>query len=48
MVKANQHEGSSFEEFLHETGDYEEATARALKRVLAEQLQECMAAKIKS
>lgn len=33
------------DDFLRETGDYEEVTARALKRVLAEQLTDSMAAK---
>lgn len=45
MAKPNQHEGSSFDDFLKKTGDYEEVTARALKRVLTEQLEESMAAK---
>jgi antitoxin HicB len=45
MAKSNKHEGSSFDDFLKETGDYEEATARALKRVLSEQLEESMAAR---
>ncbi len=45
MTKPSQHEGSSFADFLKETGDYEEVTARALKRVLTEQLEESMAAK---
>jgi len=45
MAKLNKHEGSSFDDFLRATGDYEEVTARALKRVLAEQLMDSMAAK---
>lgn len=42
MAKSNKHEGSLFGDFLRETGDYEEATARALKRVLSEQREESM------
>jgi len=44
MAKPKQYEGSSLEGLLKEMGDYEEITARALKRVLAEQLTDCMAA----
>ncbi len=42
MVK-REHVGSSFDDFLHEEGLYEEVAARALKRVLALQLNEAMA-----
>jgi predicted XRE-type DNA-binding protein len=45
MRDINKHEGSSFNDFLKETGDYEIVTARAMKRVLAEQLEEEMAAR---
>ena len=34
--------GSSFDDFLKEAGIYEEVTARAIKRVLARQLDELM------
>ena len=34
--------GSSFDDFLKEVGIYEEVTARAIKRVLARQLDELM------
>ncbi|MGI4815061.1 MAG: Fis family transcriptional regulator [Janthinobacterium lividum] len=44
MARVNKHEGSSFDDFLRKTGDFEEVTARALKRVLAEQLENRMAA----
>ena len=37
--------GSSFEDFLKEEGVYEETTARAVKRVLAWQLEQAMAKK---
>lgn len=40
----NPHVGSSFEDFLKEEGIYEEATARAVKRVLAWQIEEAMKA----
>lgn len=45
MVKAtkvNPHTGSSFDDFLKEDGIYEEVQARALKRALAEQLDDAM------
>src|SRR5215813_8312280 len=35
--------GSSFDEFLREEGIYEEVTARAIKRVIARQLDALMA-----
>lgn len=34
--------GSSFDDFLHETGIYEEVTARAIKRVIARQIDALM------
>ena len=37
--------GSSFDEFLKEEGIYEEVTARAIKRVIARQLDELMRSK---
>ena len=40
----NQHIGSSFEDFLKEDGFHDEATAHALKRVLAWQIEQAMAA----
>jgi len=46
MRKANKKRtggiGSSFDDFLKEDGIYEDATARAIKRVLARQLAELM------
>lgn len=36
------HAGSSFDDFLHEDGSYEEANAVATKRVIAWQLAEAM------
>jgi hypothetical protein len=41
-TKANPHTGSSFDDFLREDGIYEEVQARALKRALAEQLDDAM------
>lgn len=43
MRKPNPHTGSSFDDFLREEGIYDEVTAKALKRALAEQLRESMA-----
>jgi hypothetical protein len=40
--KTNPHTGSSFDDFLKEDGIYEEVQARALKRALAEQLDDAM------
>ena len=40
--KANQHIGSNFEDFLSDDGRLEEATALAVKRVLAWELQKAM------
>jgi antitoxin HicB len=45
MAKSNPHIGSNFDDFLAEEGLLEEATARAIKRVIAWQLQEAMKAK---
>ena len=42
--KPNPHTGSGFDEFLVEEGIFEEVQAKALKRALAEQLEEAMAA----
>lgn len=42
MAKSNPRSGSSFDDFLKEQGFYEEVTAKALKRALAEQLRESM------
>ena len=39
---ANPHTGSNFDDFLKEDGIFEEVQARALKRALAEQLDEAM------
>ncbi len=44
MAKHNRHLGSRFEDFLKDEGLYDEIHARTLKRVLAEQLEESMAA----
>ena len=44
MARRNPHAGSSFDEFLKDEGIYEEVHAKALKRVLAEQIEEGMAA----
>ena len=40
--KRNPHHGSSFDSFLEEEGLLEEATAKALKRVMAWQLEQAM------
>ena len=40
--KVNPHAGSSFDDFLKKDGIYEEVQARALKRALAEQLDDAM------
>jgi antitoxin HicB len=42
MAKPNRHIGTSLDEFLAEDGTLEEVSARALKRVLAWQLQQGM------
>ena len=41
-TKVNPHAGSSFDDYRKEDGIYEEVQARALKRALAEQLDEAM------
>lgn len=43
-TKPNPHTGSSFDEYLVEEGIFEEVQAKALKRALAEQLEEAMVA----
>jgi DNA-binding Xre family transcriptional regulator len=42
MRKKKGRVGSSFDDFLKEEGIYEEVTARAIKRVIARQLDELM------
>ncbi len=42
MKKKNIHLGSDFDDFLKEEGIFEEVEARALKRVLAMQVQDIM------
>lgn len=44
MAKRNPHTGSSFDDFLKDEGIFEEVQAKALKRALAEQLEEGMQA----
>lgn len=44
MAKRNVHTGSSFDDFLKDEGVFEGVQARALKRALAEQLEESMEA----
>lgn len=41
-AKRNPHHGSSFDSFLEEEGYLEEATAKAIKRVMSWQLQQAM------
>jgi antitoxin HicB len=41
-MKKKSHIGSSFDKFLQEEGIYEEVTARAIKRVIARQLDTLM------
>jgi len=41
-MSANQHFGSSIEDFLKEEGIYDEATFHAIKRVLSWQIEEAM------
>lgn len=43
MPKCNPHEGSRFDDFLREDGIFDEVEAKALKRALAEQLQDGVA-----
>jgi len=40
MAKRSPHTGSDFDDFLKDEGVYEEIQAKALKRVLAEQLED--------
>ena len=42
MSKVNKHTGANFEDYLIEEGVFDEVQARALKRVLAEQLSDAM------
>lgn len=42
MAKSNPRTGSSFDDFLKQEGVFEEIQAKALKRALAEQLEEGM------
>lgn len=42
MAKSNPHSGTGIEDFLKEEGIFEEVQAKALKRALAEQLEEGM------
>lgn len=42
MAKGNVHTGSSFDDFLKEEGIFDEVRAKALKRALAEQLEDSM------
>ena len=44
MAKRNPRAGSKFDDFLKEQGIFEEVQAKALKRALAEQLEESMQA----
>jgi antitoxin HicB len=44
MVKRNPHAGSNFDDFLKDEGMFEEVQAKALKRALAEQIEESMQA----
>jgi predicted XRE-type DNA-binding protein len=41
-MRKNEHEGSSFDDFLRDEGIFEECTAMAIKRVLAWQLEQYM------
>lgn len=41
-TKRNPHHGSNFDSFLEEEGYLEEATAKAIKRVMSWQLQQAM------
>lgn len=42
MAKRNKHRGSSFDRFLHEQGIYEEVQAAAVKRAVAEAIEDGM------
>jgi len=44
MAKRNPHVGSNFDDFLKEEGMFDEVQAKALKRALAEQIEESMRA----
>jgi antitoxin HicB len=44
MKKPNRHSGSNFDDFLKEEGIFEEVQAKALKRVVAEQIEDSMQA----
>lgn len=44
MARRNPHAGSDFDDFLREEGILEEVQAKAIKRVLAEQIRKGMAA----
>ena len=44
MARRNPHAGSSFDEFLKQEDIFDEVHAKALKRALAEQIEESMAA----
>ena len=44
MAKRNPHAGSNFDDFLKDEGMFEEVQAKALKRALAEQIEESMQA----
>jgi len=44
MAKRNPHAGTDFDDFLKDENMFEEVQARALKRALAEQLEESMQA----
>jgi antitoxin HicB len=45
MAKRNSHIGSNFDDFLKEENIFEEVQAKALKRALAEQIQESSASR---
>ena len=42
MAKRNPHTGSNFDDFLKDEGIFEEVQAKALKRALAEQIEEAL------
>jgi antitoxin HicB len=44
MKKPNRHSGSNFDDFLKDEGIFEEVQAKALKRVVAEQIEDSMQA----
>lgn len=44
MKKPNPHSGSDFDDFLKDEGIFEEVQAKALKRVVAEQIEDSMQA----